>query len=196
MRPGCPAGQPRTPARIADGACGPSMLGFYEDARPTKRAMSCPSCGPLNFGGSAKKYLTKSSWVIKSVLEKIDTRRHSPEVQPERRRQVRRVRKQGMKNREVAQILCVSERHASITWQSYLREGKKARELGKRGGRHGARRTLSPEPAKELRNLVIDKRPDQFELPFALWTRSAVKDVIRDRYRIEMPAGDSWRRSR
>ena len=38
-----------------------------------------------------------------------------------------------------------------------------------------------------MKNLVIDKTPDQLKLFFALWTREAVKEVVRVRYGIEMP---------
>jgi transposase len=120
-------------------------------------------------------------------MEKIDARRHSQEVQRELRRQVIRMRKQGIKNRDTARILGISERHASTTWQSYLKEGKRSIDLGKRGRRHGEQRTLNPEQERELKNLVIDKTPDQLKLPFALWTRDAVKEVVRERYGMEMP---------
>jgi len=120
-------------------------------------------------------------------MEKVDARKHSQEVQRELRKQVIRMRKQGMGNRVTAEALGVSERHASNTWQNYIKEGKKAMDLGKRGRRHGEQRTLSSEQEKELKNLIIDKTPEQLKLPFALWTRNAVRQWIKERYGIDMP---------
>jgi transposase len=56
-----------------------------------------------------------------------------------------------------------------------------------RGRRHGEKRTLSKDREQEVKNLIIDKTPDQLKFPFALWTRKAVQDLIRRRYRIHMP---------
>jgi transposase len=97
------------------------------------------------------------------------------------------MRRQGIGNRAISQALGVSERHTSNTWRSYLKDGKTAIELGKRGRRHGEQRTLSVQQEKELKNLVIDKTPEQLKLSFTLWTRDAVRLWIKKRYGIDMP---------
>lgn len=38
-----------------------------------------------------------------------------------------------------------------------------------------------------MKRALIDKTPDQLKLPFALWTRDAVKLLIKQRFGIEMP---------
>ena len=120
-------------------------------------------------------------------MEKIDARRHSPQTQYEIRKQVVRLRKQGIKNNAVADGLGISVGRASKIWQSYKKEGSKAIKLGKRGRRAGDKRTLSPEQESDLRKALIDKTPDQMKLPFALWTRDAVKLLIRQMFGIAMP---------
>jgi transposase len=120
-------------------------------------------------------------------MEKTDARKHSKDVQQELRKQVIRLRKQGRSNRDVAQIVGVSERHASVTWQSYKKSGSEAIKLGQRGRRTGEQRKLSLEQEADIRHFLIDKTPDQFKLPFALWTRQAVKQLIKKQVGIEMP---------
>jgi len=71
--------------------------------------------------------------------------------------------------------------------RSYEKEGSKAIELGKRGRRTGEQRTLFRDQEVELCKALIDKTPDQIRLPFALWTRDAVKLLIRRCFGIEMP---------
>jgi hypothetical protein len=44
----------------------------------------------------------------------------------------------------------------------------------------------SKTAGKGIQKIIIDKYPDQLKLDFALWTREAVKLVIRQTYRIEM----------
>jgi len=120
-------------------------------------------------------------------MEKIDARRHSPQTQYEIRKQVIRLRKQGVKNAVVATGLGISAGCASTIWQSYRKEGSEAIKPGRRGRRTGEQRTLSPDQESELRKALIDKTPDQLKLPFALWTRDAVKLLIRQLFDIEMP---------
>ena len=37
---------------------------------------------------------------------------------------------------------------------------------------------LAEKDAARIRRRIIDKCPDQLKLPFALWTREAVRDLI------------------
>lgn len=120
-------------------------------------------------------------------MEKTDARKHSPQTQYEIRKQVVRLRKQGFQNQVVAAGLGISVGRASKIWQRYKKEGSKAIQLGVRGRRLGEQRTLSWEQESELRKVLIDKTPDQMKLPFALWTRDAVKFLIRQRFGIVMP---------
>ena len=120
-------------------------------------------------------------------MEKIDARTHSPQVQYEIRKQVIRLRKQGLSNKTVAQGVGISVYHASRIWQSYKKGGSKAIEPGTRGRRHRQKRTLMEDQEREIQRLIIDKTPDQHKFPFALWTRKAVQELIKRRYAIDMP---------
>ena len=120
-------------------------------------------------------------------MEKIDARKHSPETQYEIRKQVIRLRKKGLSNRDVAQGVGISESHASTIWQRYQKEGSQAIQLGRRGRRTGEKRTLTQSQETEIQRLLIDKTPDQLKLAFALWTREAVRLLIKKLYRLEMP---------
>lgn len=120
-------------------------------------------------------------------MEKIDARKHSPETQYEIRKQVVRLRKQGISNKMVAAGVGISEGRASKIWQSYVKEGSKAINLGKRGRRTGEKRTLTTEQEVQIKRSLIDNMPDQLKLPFALWTRDAVKLLIKQSFGIKMP---------
>ena len=120
-------------------------------------------------------------------MEKIDGRRLKQEVQQALRNQVVRLRRQGKMNKDVAEFLGISPQHASTMWQKYVKGGKKDILLGTRGRRHGQKRTLTDEQEREVQKLIVDKTPDQLKFPFALWTREAVRQLMRRRYGVDMP---------
>jgi transposase len=120
-------------------------------------------------------------------MEKTDARKHDQNTQYEIRKQIIRLRKQGVSNQVVAQGLGISEQHASTIWQRYRKHGAQAIKPGKRGRRTGEKRKLSAVQEKEIRRLLVDKMPDQMKFPFALWTREAVRLLIKDRFKFEMP---------
>jgi transposase len=120
-------------------------------------------------------------------MEKIDARTHNQQTQYELRKQIVRLRKKGLTNIEVAEIVGISKAHTSTVWQKYCRGGLDAIKPGKRGREYGKQRILSPEQEQEVQDMLIDLAPNQMKLPFALWTRNAVKLAIKKRYHIDLP---------
>ena len=120
-------------------------------------------------------------------MRDTDARTLSPQTQYELRKQVIRLSKKGMANKDVAETVGTTPSHASAIWQAYLAGGIEALKPKVRGRRFGAKRRLTAEQETAVQKLLIDKTPDQLKLPFALWTRDAVRLVIKQEYRIELP---------
>lgn len=120
-------------------------------------------------------------------MEKTDTRKLKPEVQQQIRQQAIRLSKEGRKNKEIAKIVGVHYITVCRWFRIYKNEGTNGICSKKRGRRSGTLRTLSMEQEKELQKAIRDKCPDQLKLPFALWTRIAVQQVIKERWSIDMP---------
>jgi len=120
-------------------------------------------------------------------MERTDARKLSKEVQQELRNQIIRLRKQGRANREIAQMVGVSEPHASGVWHKYKKGGKTAIQVKLRGRRNGEKKTLSDKQEREIQRLVIDRMPDQLKLPFALWTREAIRQLVQQQFGVVMP---------
>ena len=89
---------------------------------------------------------------------------------------------------EIGKAVGVHPRTVQYWWQRYQAEGlKSAVDGGKRGSEVGERRTLTGEQEWAVQQLISEKMPDQLKLAFALWTRGAVKELIRKRFGVEMP---------
>ncbi len=64
--------------------------------------------------------------------------------------------------------------------------GAGALKAKKRGRRHEAKRLLDAEQAAEVQRLMTEYTPDQLELPFALWGREAVRDLVQARFGVTL----------
>lgn len=120
-------------------------------------------------------------------MEKIDARKLNTEAQQQLRNQAIRLKKAGRTYKEIAEITGVHGTTACKWYKVYLRGGKTAVTIKKRGRPKGSCRTLTPEQERELQKTIRDKCPDQLKLAFALWTRVAVQQFIKQLWSINMP---------
>lgn len=120
-------------------------------------------------------------------MEKKDARTHNQETQFELRKQIVRLRKKGLDNRSVAEMVGISATHCSTIWQKYLKGGMDAIRPGIRGRRHGDKRRLTAEQEEAAQDMLIDTAPNQLKLPFALWTREAVHLAIKKKFGVVLP---------
>lgn len=120
-------------------------------------------------------------------MEKRDARKLKKEAQYELRCCCIRMLQSGKKQTEVIEALGVSRASVGRWWQFFQREDMKGLQIKKRGRGHGEKRRLTPDQEKGIQKMLIDKTPNQLKLPFALWTRRAVQEVILQHYRVQLP---------
>lgn len=120
-------------------------------------------------------------------MEKTDARKLTPEAQQQLRHQAIRLRKRGFTHHQIAEIIGAHPTRICRWCRAYETGGPKAVTLRKRGRRPGSGRRLSGEQEKQLRQMIRDKTPDQLKLAFALWTRLAVQQVVRQQWGLRMP---------
>jgi transposase len=120
-------------------------------------------------------------------MEATDMRSLSREARHERRVQVIRLRKAGGTYDEIAAQTGLSRTGVFDICKRHAAWGAKALKDAPSGRRMGDRRLMSAEQEGAVRKLIADRTPDQLKLAYALWTRAAVAELIRDRYGIELP---------
>ena len=120
-----------------------------------------------------------------AFIMKTDARSLSSEQQKLLRiKAVDMVFQHGMSRRRVAKVLGVSRAHVAKWCRAYEEGGYPALELGRRGRRPGEQAALKPWQCATIVNLITDRTPDQLKMPFVLWTRAAVRDLIHERFSI------------
>jgi transposase len=119
------------------------------------------------------------------MVIKPDARKLSPAAQEDlRRRVVAAMRDQGMSQLEAAVTFQVS-RASIYNWLRALEQGgATALRARKRGPKPHSR--FAGHQAATIVRLIEDRCPDQLHLPFALWTREAVGQLIARRFGIHM----------
>lgn len=120
-------------------------------------------------------------------METTNGKRLSPEVLNDRRRRAVKLRMGGMKLAEVAQAVGLARGTIISAVKAYETGGWKAVAVKPRGRSVGDGRTLNTEQEKAIRTMICDRTPDQLKLPYALWNRSAVGDLIHQQLGIKLP---------
>ncbi|MGH8722042.1 MAG: IS630 family transposase [Burkholderiales bacterium] len=96
-----------------------------------------------------------------------------------------------------AQALGVHKNTVSLWLKAWRAAGAGALKAKKRGRRPGEQKRLSTPQEAAIQKLIRDRCPDQLKLPFALWTRAAVRALIATRLGIALAlttVGDYLRR--
>lgn len=114
-------------------------------------------------------------------MVKMDTRNLSQSAQDAIRAKVITAVKGGMTQVAAAATFGVS-RQSIIRW---MKMGESALVSRRRGHPKGPA-LLNDRQITQIRQLIVDRSPDQLKLPFYLWTRDGVRMLIKDRYGMEV----------
>jgi transposase len=117
-----------------------------------------------------------------------DARQLSDEVLEALRLRALRGCELGFTEAEVADLLGVSRETVSRWWTAYATGGLDAIPSARTGRPVGSGRTLSEDQARHIQRQIDDHSPSDLGIAAALWTRKAVRDLIRQETGIDMPA--------
>jgi transposase len=120
-------------------------------------------------------------------MEATDMRSLSRDARHERRVQVIRLRKAGRTYDEIAAQTGLSRTGVFNICKRHQAAGAKALPDAPTGRHAGDGRLLDAAQEATVRKLITDKTPDQLKMPYALWTRAAVSQLIEQRFGIALP---------
>jgi transposase len=111
-------------------------------------------------------------------MEKMDFRTLSSQERFLFRKRAISMIKAGKKQKEVSEYFGVREATICEWKKSYEKFGNKGLKDKVRGVKSEDKKLLSPKQEKAIQEMIIDTMPDQLKLPYALWTRKAVKELV------------------
>jgi transposase len=117
-------------------------------------------------------------------MKKQDFRKVPQKSQDEVRERAVKAVLSGESQTSVAKLFGVSRQSVNTWINNYKRKGKKTLVSKKRGNPQEPK--LKGYQAAIIVNIITDRHPEQLKLPFVLWTREAVRDLIKKRFKIKL----------
>jgi transposase len=119
------------------------------------------------------------------MMKRQDARSLSAEAQEALRRRAVAAVHGGMTQARAARAFGVA-RPTVAKWMKQYRERGGAALKARPQGRPKGQTRLAPWQAASIVRMVTDKTPDQLKLPFILWTRAAVAELIAQRFGVRV----------
>ena len=119
-------------------------------------------------------------------MKHVDMRRLPAAAQEERRRQVIGLRQAGMSYTAIAAQVGLTPTGVFDICKRYAERGAAGLVSGPRGPEPGHGRFLDAGQEAEARDLIRRHLPDELGLPFALWSRAAVRELIWSRFGVRL----------
>lgn len=115
-----------------------------------------------------------------------DARRQGLAELHERRKQVIRLHKKQYGVMQIVELTGLSWPAVRTAIDLYEAGGAAALKPKERGRKSGEGRKLSAEQEAHIQKLIVEKRPEQLKMEFALWTRAAVGQLIEREFKIAL----------
>ena len=119
-------------------------------------------------------------------MEKENARKQTLEQLHERRKQVVRLNKKGIKVMQIVAMTGLSYPPVRAAIDLFESGGWAAIRPALRGRSRGDGRVLSAAQEEAVQRLIIDKRPEQLKMDFSLWSRAAVGQLIEQEFGIKL----------
>ena len=124
------------------------------------------------------KYRQLSNILFYFRMERRDARKLSTDAKEEIRRQAIKLHESGLSNVSIAEALEVHRSTVSGWVNRYKRSGFSELKAKRMGRTPGSGMQLSVSEQTKIKNKIEERNPEQLKMPFALWTREAVYELI------------------
>lgn len=120
-------------------------------------------------------------------MELKNARKLGPAELHERRKQAIAMHRKGMNNIQIAPLVGAHRNTVGQWIRDWKAGGAQALKPDRPGRPTGSGRRLSADQEAQVRRCITDRFPDQLKLPFALWTRDAVRQLVAQLFGVALP---------
>lgn len=120
-------------------------------------------------------------------IEIPDSRKLPDEVLEALRLRAMRARELGFSITTIAELFGLARETVSRWYSAYQNGGTEALPGPKTGRPVGSGRKLSQEQEDAIIEIIVAEYPEDYEIPLALWTRAAVRELIQRQFGILLP---------
>lgn len=121
------------------------------------------------------------------TIRSTDARKLKSETLERLRDTAVRLHLKGHTRLEIADLLDVHRNTVGRWLSDYGKLGAEGLKAKKRGVAPGTNLVLCEAEQERIKKLLVDKTPEQYKFPFALWTREAVQELIYRMNGVKMP---------
>jgi transposase len=117
------------------------------------------------------------------MMDARDFRRIGRPAQEElRRRALLLIEQQGLSQGQAAQLVGVHRQPVNTWVKRHREQGEESVLDGRCVSPRRGKGLLTTDEARQVREWLVERTPDQLQLPFALWTSRAVRELIERRF--------------
>ena len=119
-------------------------------------------------------------------MEKMDFRSVNSDTRKEIRKRAIILILKGTQKKKVAELFGVNQNTITNWAKRHNELGLKGLIDNKRGVKSEDKKLLSSKQEKLVQKMILDVMPDQLKLPYSLWTRKAVKELVEREFGVVM----------
>ena len=97
------------------------------------------------------------------------------------------LKEKGYEVKKIGELLNVNADYVYQVLKKYRKNGNSLPTEKIRGRKFGKGRRLAQAESEEIRKAIAEHTPDYFKLPYSLWSREAIQELIKQKYGLEMP---------
>ena len=117
----------------------------------------------------------------------MNLKKTSPETRAYVRTRIIDFKEKGYAVKEIGELLNVADDYVYKVLKKYLKNENSLPTEKVRGRKMGEGRRLPQAESVEIKTAIEEHTPDYFKLPYSLWSRESIQELIKQKYGFVMP---------
>ena len=120
-------------------------------------------------------------------MEKMNLKKVTPEIREYVRTRILYLKEKNYSIKDIGNLLNINDDYIYQVLKKYRENGSKLPPEKIRGRKFGEGRSLPQIQADEIKKAITEHTPDYWKLPYSLWSREAIQELIDKKYGFKIP---------